>query len=82
MGKFLSLLSAGLQLCFGATSSQAATLTGKRVKRSRNMELVRALLRLVRNCVSASWYTAVTLSTSKQPVLETYGEKAKEKNFP
>lgn len=57
-------------------------LTGKRVKRSRNMELVRALFRLLKNCVSACWYIKVTLSTSKQPVLKSYREKAEQKFSP
>lgn len=82
----ISLLSPDLQLYFGATRRkcpiQAATLTGKRVKRSRNMELVRALFRLLKNCVSACWYIKVTLSTSKQPVLKSYREKAEQKFSP
>lgn len=61
---------------------KAAPLTGKRVKRSRNMELVRALFRLLKNCVSACWYIKVTLSTSKQPVLKSYWEKAEQKFSP
>lgn len=81
--KFLSLLSPELQLYFGTTrrqhTTQSATLTGKRLKRSWNIELVRALFRLVKNCVSACWYITVTLSISKQPGLKSYREKQNKK---